>query len=252
MTDNDIHYKIIKPDISLCDYVERFWMLTNLSENEKEIVAIPDGRIDIFFTYSDTKPFHIVLLGLESKPTTTPFQPSTVMFGISLKLLAVEYLLDKSISNLLNSFQLLPPDFWGIKKDDLADLDTFSTKVSAKMRILIKEKVDERKQKLFDLIYSSNGSLTVKELSQKVYWSSRQINRYFNQQFGITLKAYCNILRFRASFEHIKEGNLFPQQNFADQAHFIKEVRKLSGVIPKELHKNENDRFIQFSTLPSK
>jgi AraC-like DNA-binding protein len=248
--DNSIEYKIIKPDPSLADYVERFWMLTNRSKNEKEIVAIPDGRIDIFFTYSDTKPFHIALLGLESKPTTTPFPASTVMFGISLKLLAVEYLLDKSISNLLNSFQLLPVNFWDINKEDLSDLNTFSAKASTKMQTLIKEKVDARKKNLFDLIYSSNGSLSVKALSEKVNWSSRQINRYFNQQFGITLKTYCNILRFRASFEHIKEGNLSPQQNFADQAHFIKEVKKLSGVIPKELHKNKDDRFIQLSTLP--
>jgi AraC-like DNA-binding protein len=100
---------------------------------------------------------------------------------------------------------------------------------------LIKEKIDARKQKLFELIYDSAGSMTVKELSEKVYWTSRQINRYFNQQFGISLKAYCNILRFRASFGHIKEGRLFPEQNFSDQAHFIKEVRKLSGVAPREL-----------------
>src|SRR6187551_2773962 len=107
-------------------------------------------------------------------------------------------------------------------------------------------------QKLFDLIYSSNGSLPVKELSDKVFWSSRQINRYFNEQFGISLKAYCNILRFRASFSHIKDGKLFPHENFADQSHFIKEVKKLSGVSPKELKRNQNDRFIQFSTLPPK
>jgi AraC-like DNA-binding protein len=91
--------------------------------------------------------------------------------------------------------------------------------------------------------------MTVTELSEKVSWSSRQINRYFNQQFGLSLKAYCGILRFRASFPNIKEGKLFPEQNFSDQSHFIKEVRKLAGVSPKELMKNKNDRFIQFSAL---
>ena len=105
---------------------------------------------------------------------------------------------------------------------------------------------------MFDFIYSSNGEITVKELSEKVFWSSRQINRYFNQQFGLSLKTYCNILRFRSSFEHIKQGKLFPQQNFADQSHFIKEIKRLAGVLPKELRKNENDRFIQFSTLDPK
>jgi AraC-like DNA-binding protein len=89
-------------------------------------------------------------------------------------------------------------------------------------------------------------------MSEQVHWSSRQINRYFNQLFGLSLKAYCNILRFRASFQHIKEGKLFPEQNFTDQAHFIKEIKKFSGVLPKELSKNKDDRFIQFSTLTKK
>jgi AraC-like DNA-binding protein len=102
------------------------------------------------------------------------------------------------------------------------------------------------------LIYSSNGSLSVKELSEKVNWSSRQINRYFNEQFGISLKTYCNILRFRASLPHIKKGKLFPELNFTDQNHFIKEIKKFSGVVPKELSKNQNDRFILLSALPLK
>ncbi|HVI46227.1 MAG TPA: AraC family transcriptional regulator, partial [Chitinophaga sp.] len=98
-----------------------------------------------------------------------------------------------------------------------------------------------------DLIYTSNGSLTVQELSDRVAWSRRQINRYFNEQFGISLKAYCNIFRFKASLQQIKEGRLFPELNFADQTHFIKEVKRFSGVSPKELAKNQNGRFILLS-----
>jgi AraC-like DNA-binding protein len=116
----------------------------------------------------------------------------------------------------------------------------------------IKPDIDSRKQKLFEMIYTSNGALSVKELSEKVYWSSRQINRYFREQFGISLKAYCNILRFKASLQHIKEGKLYPEQDFADQNHFIKEIKKFSGVVPKELFKNQNDRFILLSTLQVK
>jgi AraC-like DNA-binding protein len=91
--------------------------------------------------------------------------------------------------------------------------------------------------------------LSVKELSEKVFWSSRQINRYFQQTFGISLKAYCNIFRFKSSLNHIKKGKLFPELNYADQNHFIREVKKMSGVTPKELSKNQNDRFILLSAI---
>jgi len=252
MTDNDFEYKIIKPDSSLSDFVEMFWMLVNHSENSKEIVVIPDGRIDLIFSLSETEPFHITLLGLENKPSETSFPPKTLFFCISLKLLAIEYLIGSSISGLVNQAKRLPVGFWGVEQADLDDFEGFCRKISARMITLLKGNVDARKQKLFDLLYASNGSLTVKELSDRACWSSRQINRYFNQQFGISLKAYCNILRFRASFQHISEGKLYPEQNFSDQAHFVKEVKKLAGVVPGELAKNKNDRFILFSTLPKK
>lgn len=252
MFDNDIEYKIIEADSSLSDFVERFWMLTNHSDNEKEIVVIPDGRIDIFFSYSATNPFHINLMGLESEPTQTMLPAKTVIFAINLKLLAIEYLLNTSISNILNEAQHLPTDFWGITQEDLNDFDSLCIKICNKIKTLLPKNIDDRKRNLFNLIYSTNGSLSVTELSEKAFWSSRQINRYFNQKFGLSLKAYCNILRFRASLQHIKEGKFFPEQNFTDQAHFIKEVKKLSGVTPKELFKNKNDRFLQFSTLPKK
>ncbi|SHN20913.1 helix-turn-helix domain-containing protein [Mucilaginibacter sp. OK098] len=252
MFDNDLEYKIIKADASISHFVERFWMLANHSDNDKEIVVIPDGRIDILFSCSTTEPFHITLMGLESEPTQTTFPKKTLFFAVNLKLLAIEYLLNTSISNLVNQALQLPPDFWGITRDDLNDFYKFCEKISNKIKTLLPQETDNRKQKLFELIYASNGSLTVKALSEKVYWTSRQINRYFNQQFGLSLKAYCNILRFRASFQHIKEGKLFPEQNFTDQAHFIKEIKRLSGVTPKELFKNKNDRFIQFSALPPK
>ena len=89
-------------------------------------------------------------------------------------------------------------------------------------------------------------------LAQAAAWSSRQINRYFRQMFGLTLKAYCNILRFRASFQHLREGQLFPEQNFFDQAHFIREIKRYAGVVPKELARNQDDRFIQLAALPKK
>ncbi|WP_435523659.1 hypothetical protein [Chryseobacterium indoltheticum] len=37
-----------------------------------------------------------------------------------------------------------------------------------------------------------------------------------------------------------------------DQSHFIKEIKQLSGVSPKELHKSENDRFLQFLVYSQK
>lgn len=252
MSQNNIEYKFIKPAPELADFVESYWMLVNHADEAKEVIILPDGRADIFFSYSSTEDFHVTLSGLSSKAERATIAPKTKIFAVSFKLLATEYILDTSISALLNKVQYLPVDFWGITRDDLNDFDLFCSKAAACIKAPNRETVDVRKHALFNLIYTSQCALSIQAMAKEVNWSSRQINRYFNQQFGISLKAYCNILRFRASFEHIKEGKLFPEQNFTDQAHFIRDVKKFSGVIPKELKKNPDDRFIQFSTLPKK
>lgn len=242
--------EFVKPDASIADFVESFWLLHNQSAQEKEVVIVPDGRIDLFLSKSATEPFHITLLGLETEPTQATIAPDLLTFAISFKPLASEYVLKHTIAHLLDAAATLPSDFWGFMPQDLADFSAFCQKASLLIRARLKQKTDQRKLKLFKLIYESNGAMSVQELSDNVYWTSRQINRYFSQQYGLSLKAYCNILRFRASFKQIKEGQLFPEQNFADQSHFIREIKKLSGVAPREFLRNKNDRFIQLSTLP--
>ncbi|HEY5823995.1 MAG TPA: AraC family transcriptional regulator [Cyclobacteriaceae bacterium] len=246
-----LNFKLIKPDKSLQDFVYCFSSLHNLSDFNDGII-IPNGRIDLIFSKNKQRQFRISLLGLETKPKRMPKQSISDFFSISFNPLAIEYVFQQPIADILNKGRELPVDFWGFSIKDLDDFKTFCRKASLKIKSLLPEETDQRKHKLFELIFATNGEISVKELSEEIHWSPRQINRYFNQQFGISLKAYCNILRFQASLPHIKAGRLSPQLNFTDQSHFIKEVRKLSGVSPKELAKNQNDRFLQFLAVDKK
>ena len=246
---SNFYYKFIKPNNSLAEFVESIGMFHNQTDEAKEVVVMPDGRVDLFFWKPASEPFQVILIGLETASEQRSIPPHTFTFTISFKPLAVEYILHTSIADILNSAKDLPREFWNFDAADLQDFDAFYKKASQKIIELLPASVDERKRKLFELIYLSKGEMSVKELSEKVFWSSRQINRYFNQQFGLSLKSYCDILRFRASLEHIAQGILFPELDFADQTHFIKEIKKFSGVVPKELSKNKNDRFVLLSVL---
>lgn len=238
-------YKLVRPDKPLADFVYSFSSLQNISEITEGVI-VPNGRIDLIFFRTVENQFVISLLGLETKPKLMPRQNMATFFAINFNPLAVEYVLHQSVADILNTGRILPDDFWGITADDLNDFDLFCEKASLKIHSLLPKDIEERKRTLFEWIFESNGEISVKELSEKLFWSERQINQYFNQQFGLSLKAYCNILRFQASLSHIKEGKIFPQLNYYDQSHFIKEIKKFSGVSPKELFKNKNDRFLQF------
>jgi len=246
-----LQYQFVKPARLLEDFVYGYSSLCNLSDF-KEGIIIPNGRIDLLFCITADDQYHVTLMGLETKPKQIPQQNIASFFAISFNPLAVEYIFHHSIAALLNTGKIVQDDFWNFSKNDLQDFDAFCEKASKTITALIPNNIDERKRKLFSLIFATNGEIGIKELSEKIFWSERQINRYFKQQLGLSLKSYCNILRFQASLAHIKEGKLYPQLNFADQSHFIKEIKKLSGVSPKELFKNENDRFLQFLMFAAK
>lgn len=248
----DIAQDSVAPEPSLSDFVESYWMIENLSGRAYDVVILPDGRVDLICSYSDNDPFEIRLMGLDDAPSYASLAPGAKMFSVSFKLPAMEYIFHHGISDLMNSSRTLQADSWRFAKDDLNDFKSFCTKAATQIKLKIGDAIDPRKQKLFEMIYATKGSKTVAELSEHAGWSSRQINRYFTEWFGLSLKTYCNILRFRASFNQLKEGRLFPEKDFTDQAHFIKEIKRFSGVKPKDLAKNKDDRFIQFSTLRKK
>ncbi|TGD80727.1 helix-turn-helix domain-containing protein [Hymenobacter wooponensis] len=248
---NELAYQLAKPELALAQLVESFWMLKTDAGADKTIMVLPDGRIDVLFSYSATEPFHATLMGLGTEAGPTTLAAGMVMYAVSLRPLAAEYLLQTSVADIVNTARLLPSGFWGITLADLTDLGQFCAKLSTQLLGLLPATIDVRKQRLFATLTATNGTLPVQELAEEAGWSSRQINRYFQQYFGISLKTYCAILRFRASFPQLKAGHLFPELPFADQAHFIREVRKFAGVRPKELARNLDDRFIQFSAWPA-
>ena len=242
-----LEHKIQLPDKSLSEFVERFWMVRNASGESHNIVIVPDGRIDLMFMIAGDQPFVSNIIGIEKEPSGHTVANGTIIMGVGLKLLAVEYCLKYSIAPIPGKMMPLVSPDPGILETDLNDFNSFCRKIDTFFKSLIPRDIDKRKQTLLNILYDTQGSLKIQEYSEKCYWSSREINRYFTEWLGLSLKEYCNILRFRASIDQIKEGKFFPEQNYSDQPHFIKEVKKFTGVTPKELFKRQKDQFIQLS-----
>jgi AraC-like DNA-binding protein len=241
--------KSAAPDASIAHFVQGFWMLGNKTGKDIPIVVLPDGMVDLFVYKTGERDYQVMIRGIDTMPGDEVIAASTKMFAISFKLLAVEYLFGDSIKDVLNKGKIITGDLWQFDERSLSNFKRFCDKATQKIKSIPVNDLDNRKRNLFNLIYASHGARSVNELSEKVFWSSRQVNRYFNQQFGISLKTYCNILRFRASFNHISEGKLFPEQKFTDQNHFIKEIKKYSGVTPKVLSRNKDEKFINITAL---
>ena len=175
-----ITYKEIKPNPSLSTFVDSFWMLSNKTDHEKRVVIMPDGRIDLFFSLKE--PYELTLLGLEDAPSQGTLMPETVMLAVSFKLLAIEYLFDRKFPTLFDAVYVLPSDYFGITTESFSDFEQFCNVLTNKLLNKLNNiEVDLRKQRLFELVYTSAGSITIQEIAETLHWTSRQINRYFNE-----------------------------------------------------------------------
>ncbi|PID67882.1 MAG: AraC family transcriptional regulator [Flavobacteriia bacterium] len=242
-------YKEVKPRGFLENFIQCFWTYQTTDKAIQHTI-LPDGYFDWIAEYDNNVLTAVKLTGIWTTPKHLVIPKNKTYVAIRFKLLAAEYLLHRDIKSILDTDVRLPFDFWQINNYQSHDFDTFVKDTTTRIEQSVKhlKTIDDRKLKLFDLVYHERIN-TVAELSEKVVWSSRQINRYFNTQYGFPLKEFLKIVRFKASYKDLSKGVLYPDKAYFDQSHFIKEVKKYAGVTPKELHKNKNDRFLQLSTI---
>ncbi len=245
-----LKYREHKPSGILSHFIECFWEYKNTGDAKKHTI-LPDGYFEVVAEYESEIHTNLFLTGIWTEPIDVVIPQNGKALGIRFKLLAAEFLFPYKIKELLNkSLSIIEPRC-NIAAYTNNDFEFFISNVTSCIKKDVDnidlKNIDKRKLRLFELIYN-NKYYSVEELSHKVGWSSRQINRYFNNQFGFSLKEYLNILRCKNTYKEISNGILSPRKHYYDQSHFIKEIKKYTGTTPKNLFQNENDRFLQLST----
>lgn len=232
----------------LSNFIKCFWYSKTLESIENTI--LPNGYIDLIFSVKDEKLEKIKITGIWSEPIVIKSKENTIVFGVRFKPLIADVLREIDFKSILNSFQPFSDNLININGCSFENLESFSVQFEEVILKLIasRKPVQESKLLLFNEIFKRE-IFNVTEISKKVFWSSRQINRYFNSTFGISLKTYLKIIRCNEAYRDIANNKLTPQVTYFDQPHFIKEIKEFTGYVPRELSKNKNDRFLQLTTL---
>lgn len=91
------------------------------------------------------------------------------------------------------------------------------------------------------LIYQSKGAIKIKELNEKLFISQRPLEERFKKIVGTTPKKFTSIVRFNTvlnQLEHIRSlTEICYENNFFDQAHFIKDFRQYTGDTPEKFRR---------------
>ena len=251
--ENENTYLEVKPSIELEAFVHSFWMHRNSADKPEVMTIFPDSFFKIIFIVQEGLIISYFMTGLwtEQKEFTTPRGAS--IYGCRLKILAPEYLINKEVASILNSFAQLDLSYLNIRNFDLSDFSKIANQWEQELIKIKPEKhVHENKLRLTQLLDKMKGSISTTQVSDQIYWSNRQINRYLKKHLGITLKKYLNIQKCYDAYLHIREGRFFPEKDYFDQAHYIREVKKHTGETPTSLHNQQNDRFIQLKNIQRK
>lgn len=87
------------------------------------------------------------------------------------------------------------------------------------------------------LIYKSKGTIRIKELNEKLFISQSPFEKRFRKVVGTTPKKFASIVRFNTVLDNLNESKTLTEicyeNNFFDQAHFIKDFKQFTGGTPE-------------------
>ena len=242
------------PSDDLKDYIECFWEHKNDTSTNNTFTVFPDSFFKIILEWKNGKLKAYFLTGIWAKQMVINIPANTTLIGIKFKLLAPEFIFKREISSIIDSNFNLNPDFWNMQDYKFINLPDLADYIESIILNILKHNkpIEAKKLQLSQLLYLVDGSISVEEVSNQINWSNRQISRYLNKYLGVSLKTYLNIQKCYAAYIQIREGRFFPDDDYYDQAHFIREVKKHTGKTPKELFKQQNDRFVQLKYIQKK
>lgn len=249
--------KDIIPDETISRYVKHIVVYNNEQENVRTVlpffadgypgiiyhtavnnmVLFPSGQLmKPFFIYGQT--LHPIELVVTGKFQMVIFQ----LFPFALR----------SLFNL--DAQSLNEDCYSLNTSEIAidqTLDSdhsfeeyiapITTFISRKIRSITEN--DDMVKESIRLILESNGTISIKKITEKLNVSERSFQRHFKMQSGISPKKFSKIIQFQASLEqlskeeYLKLSEIAYDKGFADQSHFIRIFKQYTGNTPSSFVK---------------
>ena len=126
-------------------------------------------------------------------------------------------------------------------EEKLATASTDNQRIKVVEQFLLSQLKDIEADKLIieaiKLIYQSKGTIRVKELNEKLFISQSPFEKRFRKVVGTTAKKFASIVRFNSVLDNLNETKTLTEicyeNNFFDQAHFIKDFKQFTGDTPE-------------------
>jgi AraC-like DNA-binding protein len=244
-----MQYTEFTPHPALAPYIDAYWTAAGDSTGMKSEKILPDGCIDFIFNIgpdclSENNTFLLnsgqaYLIGTMTQFKETLMTPETRLLGIRFKPAAFTVFYEyPSLEKLTNTTvaldKKLAPDINSTVKYSVEYLDHFFLKKLSKPSRSILP--------IISGIQEAKGQLSVKALAEKYFTTTRQLERTFNRQMGISPKEFINLVRYQTTFREIRNNDaqksllqIAFECGYYDHSHLTNEIKRYTGSAPAQL-----------------
>lgn len=232
--------------------ISHFYCFNKEDVEEQSVIAIPDGCIDILFCCDDDEPYANIC-GTVLHPTLTHNKKNKYFFGVrflpgspfKFKNVTMSDLVEQEIPFLevLQDEELFEKII--SSRDFNYQIKVFMNKylkIYEHFQILTKHK--DLKKFIMNSIMKTAGQIRVNELAETTGYSVRYINKTFSQEFGLSPKVFCKLMRFQYLLSNLNEfdKDIFNSNlaqismglGYYDQSHMIKDFYEFTNTTPNK------------------
>lgn len=254
--------EIIEPGDELADFIKCYWNLESAKENTPlKNTIVPDGTMKLIFHYGDTYRHHLsnggsvilpkcFLIGQLTRPYVV--EPLGVTGSFIVRFHPDGFLPFTTIPLKEMENTAVPlKDLFGEEGEVLGEKILQAKDTSERIqrmeafllaRLKDKKNIDYLIKSAVETILDANGSFSVNEHSAKISINRRQLTRKFSTAIGLSPKQLAKTIRIQATLKRLSSSEVIKltdaayENDYFDQAHFIKDFKEFTGITPKEFY----------------
>ena len=254
--------KIFEPQQSLAKWVKCYWTLESSFENTPlKNTIIPDGTMKLIFHYRDTYKHHpndkesiilpkYFLIGQLTRPYIVEPLGTTGSFVVRFQPNGFLPFANIAIKEIQNTAVPLD-EIFGKDGGEIGEIILKANSTSERIelietfllnRLTDRKTIDNIVKSTIETILDAKGQFSVNELSKQNNINRRQLTRKFSSTIGLSPKQLSKIIRIQNTLKTLLTKDvtsltdLAYENEYFDQAHFIKDFKEFTGLTPKEFY----------------
>lgn len=256
----DLNPKTYDPNIELTEFVKRYWTLDGEKENiPLKNTIVPDGTMKLIFHYGDTYKHHsqngeitflpkCFLIGQLTKPYVIEPVGVTGSFVVQFKpngFLPFTSIPLKEMENTAVPLDILFGEDGINLGNKILNANSTHERIQIIEAFLFKQLSDKKSidnvvKSTIETILKTNGQFSVNQFSKNNNINRRQLARKFSSAIGLSPKQLAKTIRIQTTLKVLLNEevtsltDLAYENEYFDQAHFIREFKEFTGLTPKE------------------